>query len=91
MKHRIFALALVAVLCLGLLAGCGKKSVVTTQEAQQIALDHAGLTASQVTDIHTHVVTADVPCYSIHIVHKDTSYSYLIDAVSGEILEANAD
>lgn len=89
MKKRILALALAAMLCLVLLTGCGKKSVVTPQEAQKIALDHAGLTASQVTDIHAHVVTGEVPCHSIHIVYKDTSYSYLIDAVSGEILEVN--
>ena len=90
MKKRFLAILCVLCLCATLLAACdGKKSNVITQEkAQQIALDHAGLKESDVTDIHIHVTQENgTPCYNIHFTVNGVSMSYNISA-TGEVLSA---
>lgn len=88
MKIRMIALVLILVLTLGMLAACGKKGPVTQEEAQKIALKEAGLTASEVTDVHTHVTTVDgIPCYSIHITTADGEQSVVISAADGTVIE----
>ena len=87
MKKRLLSTLLIAVLCLSLLAACGSK-VVTAEEAQKIALDHAGLKASDVSDMHTHIIEQDgIPCFNIHITCEAGEFSYVIKAEGGEILE----
>lgn len=89
MKKRIFATFLLAVMLLSLLAGCGNKKteVLTAEEAQAVALEHAGLTKDQATDIHTHIVTENgTPCFSVHITSTQGDYSYVISVVDGSIL-----
>lgn len=88
MKIRLTALALVAVLMLGLFTACGKSGVVTQDQAQQIALEAAGMTEDQATDIHTHVTTVDgIPCYSVHITTAAGDFSLVINASTGEIMD----
>ena len=88
MKIRIIAILILASLMLSVFTACGGNSgIVTGEEAQQIALEAAGLTANEVSDVHTHVVTEDgIPCYSVHITHGDTEYSYVIEVATGKIL-----
>lgn len=87
MRFKILSLILVIVMLLGVLAGCGKDDVVTTEQAQKIATEAAGLSADDVTDIHTHIVTEDgIPCYSVHISSAKGEFSYIIAAADGEIL-----
>lgn len=86
---RILALISLAALLLCLLSGCGGSSTVTADEAQDIALKDAGLKASEVDDVHTHLLTTDrIPSYSIHITVGDTEYEYVISA-KGEILSSD--
>ena len=88
MKKRIVAIALLAVLVLGLFAGCGKSGVVTEEQAQKIAMEAAGMTKDQVTDVHTHLTTVQgIPCYSVHITTADGDFSVLINAGTGEIVD----
>lgn len=88
MKIRMIALVLILVLTLGVFTACGKKGPVTQEQAQKIALEQAGLTASQVSDIHTHVTTVDgIPCYSVHITTEDGEISVVINASDGSVLE----
>lgn len=88
MKTRMIALVLVLVLTLGMLAACGKKGPVTQEEAQKLALKEAGLTQSQVTDVHTHVTTVDgIPCYSVHITTADGDFSVVISAADGTVMD----
>ena len=88
MKIRMIALVLILVLTLGMMAACGKKGPVTQEEAQKIALKEAGLTASQVTDVHTHVTTVDgIPCYSVHITTEEGEFSIVIGASDGSVIE----
>lgn len=88
MKKRIFALLMVSVMLMGLLCACGSSAkVLTSEEAQKIALEQAGVTADQVTDIHTHIVTEEgVPCYSVHITTLEGEFSIVINAGTGEII-----
>ena len=88
MKKSVISLVLVMVMVLTLFAACGNKtSVLSEKEAQKKALESLGLTAKDVTDIHTHIAGGDVPGYSFHITCGDEEYSVVIDAVTGEVVE----
>lgn len=92
MKNRMLAILLLAALMLTLLAACGKEAskFLTAQEAQEIAMEAAGVSEKEVTDVHAHVGTLnDTPCFSIHLTVGDTEYEYIIDAATGEILGTN--
>ena len=88
MKKRIFAILMVCVMLLGLLTACGKKEPVTQEQAQKIALEHAGLKEKDVADVHTHIVEENgIPCYSIHITANDgQEQSIVINASTGEVI-----
>ena len=87
MKNRIIAVISLAVL-LCLLSGCGS-DVMTAQEAEALALSEMGRKASEVDDIHTHVITENgTPCYQIHITIGEEEYEYTITA-EGDILYAD--
>lgn len=89
MKKKIIALMLVTVLLCALAAGCGgDDKIVTEEEAKQIALEEAGISESDATDIHTHMVTEmGLPCYSIHITTESGEVSVIIDIATGEIIK----
>lgn len=88
MKNRIIAMILLLVLTLGILTACGNSGVVTQEQAQKIALKETGLTASEATDVHTHVTTVDgIPCYSVHITTADGEFSIVISAADGTVME----
>lgn len=91
MKTRTVTFFALAALLLCLFTACGSKdSVISTDQAQKIALEDAGLSAKDVDDVHTHVVDYEnYPRYSVHITVGETEYEYVIDVVTGEILSAN--
>lgn len=89
MKKRLISMIVLAALLTALLAACGSgSSALTAEEAQQAVMKHAGTSASQVSDIHTHITTGSdgEPCYSIHITIDGVSYEYLVHGITGEIL-----
>lgn len=87
MKRRIFALLMICVMLVGVLAACGKKGPITQEQAQKIALEQAGLKEKDVTDVHTHIVDENgIPCYNIHISSANGEYSYMINASDGTVL-----
>ena len=86
MKKYIVILT-ITVLLLCLLTACSSKAI-TASEAQNIAMKDLGVSASDVQDIHTHVLTEDgAPSYSIHITVGDAEYEYVISA-DGQILSS---
>lgn len=91
MRKRLIILALLAALMLCLLPGCNDDGdVITPEKAQQLALEHAGLKASEVDDVHTHLLTdSKIPSFSIHITVGDVEYEYVISA-NGEILSSTS-
>ena len=89
MKKRFLAIITVFILSIGLLFACGqpKKSAITEAEAQKIALESAGLAISQVTDIHTHLITQnDAPCYQVHMTTDTGDVTVVINAATGEVI-----
>lgn len=69
--------------------GCSAKgtSLVTGADAQQIALQHAGLTKGQVRDLHVEYdVELGVPQFEVEFEFEGWEYDYRISAESGEIL-----
>ena len=87
MKKRIFAAVLTFIFCLSLLVGCGSRGI-TAQKAEQIALDYAGISKSQVTDIHNHIIEQEgIACIQIHITTEDgSSTTVVINAATGEVI-----
>ena len=65
---------------------------LTLEEAQDIALKHAGLTADQVTALHTeYEIEHGVPQYDVEFHHGNWEFDYEIHADTGEILSYNKD
>jgi len=88
MKKRLFALVLLAVFALGILAACEKNSALTTEEAQEVALEHLGINEKDST-VHAHVTSDNgIPCYSIHVSTADGDYTVMVHAGTGEVLSS---
>ena len=83
---RIFAVFTVLILCLSLLVACST-GPINAEKAQKIALDHAGLKANQVSDIHTHIIEQEgIPCFQIHMTTESGDVTVVIDASTGEVI-----
>ena len=90
MNKRVLAILLIAVLAMGLLAGC-KKYPVSKDEAIDLALTHCKVTRDQVTT-KIKVETSSVgsaPCYAITFACKNINYYYKINAETGFIIYAS--
>lgn len=65
---------------------------LTMEEAQNIALKHAGFAADQVTVLHTeYEIEHGVPQYDVEFHHGGWEYDYEIHADTGEILSYSKD
>ena len=83
---KLTAMILMFALCLSLLAACSS-GPVNAEKAQKIALDHAGLKESQVSDIHTHVIEQEgIPCFQIHMTTESGEITVVVDASNGEVI-----
>ena len=70
----------------------GAETAVTEEAAQQTALDHAGLTAEDVTFLHTHLDRDDGRLvYDVEFYSGSSEYDYEIDAQTGEIVSYDYD
>ena len=86
MKRRVFAIFATLLLCVSLLAACSS-GPINAEKAQKIALDFAGLKASQVSDIHTHIIEQEgAPCFQIHMTTENGEITVVIDAATGEVI-----
>lgn len=74
-------------------AAAGENSAkLTAEEAEQIALKHAGLAADQVTRLHSeYELEHGVPHYEVEFHHDAWEYNYEIHANTGEILSFEKD
>lgn len=65
---------------------------LTLEEAQNIALKHAGFAADQVTALHTeYEIDHGVPQYDVEFHYGAWEYDYEIHAETGEILSYSKD
>lgn len=103
MTKRFLAALLIAVLALSLLTGCAALAAVISQselpeqilsadEVQAIALDHAGFSPDQVSFLRTEPELRDrVPHYDVEFQEGRWEYDYEIHAETGEILSFEKD
>ena len=85
---RMTILFLFTLVLTGML-GCSTKgtAMVTGEDAQEIALQHAGLNRDQVRDLHVeYEVELGVPQFEVEFEFEGWEYDYRISAESGEIL-----
>lgn len=69
-----------------------KAQALTGEEAQKIALDHLGLTAGQVTRLHTEYEIDDgIPQFDVSFYQGDWEYEFEIHAETGKILSHDKD
>ena len=67
-------------------------SALSQQEAETIALEHAGLTADQVSFLHSEYEIDDgVSQYDVEFYHANLEYNYESHALTGQILEFEKD
>ena len=67
-------------------------AALTLEQAQEIALNHAGFTADQVTGLHGNFDWDDgVPEYEVGFFQNGWEYDYTIHADTGDILEYDKD
>lgn len=74
--------------------GSGKAAnpALTLEEAQNIALEHAGFAEDQVTALHTeYEIEHGIPQYDVEFHHGYWEYDYEIHADTGEILSYSKD
>lgn len=103
MNKRIVCVLLMAAL---LLAGCGigaeaivspvsrqaTTAMITRDEAQTIVLEHAGLTADQVSGLRTEYEVDDgVARYEVQFRQGRWEYDYEINAATGDIISYDRD
>ena len=73
-------------------APSGHAAALTLEQAQEIALNHAGFTPDQVTGLHGSFEVDDgVPEYEVDFFQNGWEYSYTIHADTGDILEYDKD
>lgn len=94
MKHRFFLCALL--LSALLLAGCAQEqsqlSYIGADTAKTLALEAAGLPASGVQFTSMDMGSRNgMDYYQVNFTAGDIAYSYAIDALTGTVLEAQAD
>ena len=86
MSKRFFALLLVAVLALGLLAGCTKSKIISADEAIKIALKDMGISEKDATT-HVHIAEGQAdPSYGVYITYNGKTFLYVINAATKEIV-----
>ena len=69
-----------------------KPEQITEEQAQRIALEHANVTAEQVTGLRvSYDVDDGVPEYEVEFYHDHWEYEYEIHAETGEIRSYDRD
>ena len=89
---KCFALLAALVLVMGLFAGCGSNNdgVLTTDDAKKIVCEDLKLDASKANDMDVHMTSVDaLACYAVYVSVGDQHWEYVINSLTGEILERN--
>ena len=90
MLKRSIALFLLIVMVGGLLIACTESeenTVITEDEAVQIALEDLDVATEDIASIHVHAGTYEqASCYNVYINTKSASKTYVISKQGGKIL-----
>ena len=79
-------------LVLGLFAGCGSNNdgVLTTDEAKQVVIEDLKLDDSKASQMDVHMTSVyGLACYSVYVSVGSQHWEYVINSLTGEILERN--
>ncbi len=89
MKKKLFAYVMIAILALGILAGCKDNSPLTTEEAKEIVAAHSGASAREAANIHVHMGEHEdgTVVLNVYVTVNNKSYTYVLHAITGEILD----
>lgn len=94
MKNRFCAVFLIAVLTLSMLTGCAAPAAgkLSAEEAQAIALEHAGFSGEEVRHLRADPELWDrIPHYDVEFAAGRWVYEYEIHAETGAILSFEKD
>ncbi len=92
-QKKILIIAAVAIVALiaviAIFAGGGNDGgPLSTDDAKKVVLSDLGIKESKADSIHIHTTTVnDVPCYSVYVTFNGENWEYIIDGLTGEILE----
>ena len=92
-QKKVLIIAAVAIVALvaviAIFAGGGNDGgPLDTDDAKKIVLNDLNAKESKVESIHIHPTTVDkVPCYSVYVTFDGENWEYLINGLTGEILE----
>lgn len=92
MTKRVLSLLVAVLLVLGLFAGCGSNNdgVLTTDDAKKIVCDDLKLDASKANAMDVHMTEVDaLACYAVYVSVGSQHWEYVINSLTGEILERN--
>lgn len=88
MIKRVISVLLVAMLLLGLLAGCGDDGKVTLDEAKQLVLKDLNIKQNDADSVDVHLTTVDgVACYVVYVSFDGQHWQYTVSGLNGEILD----
>ena len=86
----IAAVAIVALVAvIAIFAGGGNDGgPLDTDDAEKIVLNDLNAKESKVESIHIHTAEEDgIPCYLVYVTYNGENWEYLINGLTGEILE----
>lgn len=86
MAKRLISVFAVAVLLLGLLAGCD--DTFDVEDAKKLVCEDLGIQESQADSLDTHLTTIEsTACYVVYVSAGGKHWQYTVNGLTGEILE----
>lgn len=85
---KLIIYVMIAILTLGILAGCKDNSPLTEEEAKQIVIEHSGASAREAANVHVHLGEHEdgSVVFNVYVTVNNKSYTYVLHATTGEIL-----
>ncbi len=90
MTKRVLSALVAVLLVLGLFAGCNDNGALSAEDAKKIVCDDLKLDASKANTMDVHMTEVDaLACYAVYVSVGDQHWEYVINSITGEILERN--
>ncbi len=84
----VVAAILVGVLVFAFADSGNDDGPLSTDDAKKVVLNDLNTKESKVDSIHIHAAEEDgIPCYSVYVTYNGKNWEYLINGLTGEILE----
>ena len=86
----IAAVAIVALIAVIAIFAGGENDggPLDTDDAKKVVLNDLGVKESKVDSLHIHTTEEDdIPCYLVYVTYNGENWEYLINGLTGEILE----